>query len=99
VDYDAPVFFTPERFGRWIQIAVVFDPTAREVRHYAEGELIATLPVKDATPLRIGIAELGNWNDSRQKGGVAIRHLSGAMDEFALWDRVLRDDEITGLAR
>ncbi len=99
VDYDAPVFFTPERFGRWIQIAVVFDPTAREVRHYAEGELIARLPMKDATPLRIGIAELGNWNDSRQKGGVAIRHLSGAMDEFALWDRVLRDDEIAGLAR
>lgn len=98
-DYDTPVFFTPERFGRWVQIAVVFDPTAKEVRHYAEGELIARLTMKDATPLKIGIAELGNWNDSRTKGGVAIRHLSGAIDEFALWDRVLSGEELALLAR
>lgn len=99
VDYDAPVFFTAERIGRWIHVAVVFDPETRTVRHYAEGELIARLPMKESTPLRIGIAELGNWNDPRPKGGVAIRHLSGAMDEFALWDRALSDSEIAALGK
>jgi hypothetical protein len=54
------------------------------VRHYANGALLARLPLKDASPLKLGIAELGNWNDQRKTGGVAIRHLSGAMDEFAL---------------
>ncbi|HRH94748.1 MAG TPA: FecR domain-containing protein [Prosthecobacter sp.] len=98
-DYDTSVFFTPERFGRWMHLAVVFDPDAKEVRHYANGALLARLPLKDASPLKLGIAELGNWNDQRKTGGVAIRHLSGAMDEFALWDRVLGDAEIAALAK
>jgi hypothetical protein len=66
---------------------------AKEVRHYANGSLLARSPLKDASPLKLGIAELGNWND-RRTTGVAIRHLSGAMDEFALWDRVLSEAEI-----
>jgi hypothetical protein len=98
-DYDTRVFFTPERLGRWMHLAVVFDPQAMEVRHYAEGVLLARLPMKDASPLRPGIAELGNWNDNRSNTGVAIRHLSGAMDEFALWDRALSEAEIAALAR
>jgi hypothetical protein len=98
VDYDSPVFFTPERFGRWMHLAVVFDPTAKEVRHYANGALLARLPLKDASPLKLGIAELGNWNDRRTRS-VAIRHLSGAMDEFALWDRVLSEAEIKAMAK
>ncbi len=97
VDYDTPVFFTPERFGRWMHLAVVFDTIAKEIRHYANGDLLARLPLKDASPLKLGIAELGNWNDRRHQGGVAIRHLSGAMDEFALWDRALSDAEISAL--
>jgi hypothetical protein len=97
-DYDSPVFFTPERFGRWMHLAVVFDPTAKEVRHYANGALLARLPLKDASPLKLGIAELGNWNDRRTRS-VAIRHLSGAMDEFALWDRVLGEAEIKAMTK
>jgi len=98
VDYDSPVFFTPERFGRWMHLAVVFDPTAKEVRHYANGVLLARLPLKDASPLKLGIAELGNWNDRRTRS-VAIRHLSGAMDEFAFWDRVLSEAEIKAMTK
>lgn len=99
VDYDSPALFNPERFGRWTHLAVVFDVGDRRVRHYADGELIASLPLKDAAPLRLGIAELGNWNDQRSRDGVAIRHLSGAMDEFALWDRALSGAEISGLVK
>lgn len=99
VDHDTPVLFTPERFGRWTHLAVVYDPATKEVRHYVNGELLTRSALKDTTPLKIGIAELGNWNDRRSSGGVAIRLLSGAMDEFAFWDRALSDEEIAGLAR
>jgi hypothetical protein len=97
-DHDTPEYFTPERFGRWTHLAVVFDPATKEVRHYANGELLTRSGLKDIEALKIGMAELGNWND-RRTGGVAIRHLSGAMDEFALWDRALSDTEIAVLAK
>jgi hypothetical protein len=99
VDYDTPVLFAPERFGRWIHLTVVFDPVKKEARHYANGELAARLRLQDSSPLRIGMAEIGNWNDRRKSSGVAIRHLSGAMDDFALWDRVLGEAEIAELAK
>ena len=80
-----------------MHLAVVFDPQAKEVRHYANGSLLAKIALKDPSPLKPGIAELGNWND-RRTTGVAIRHLSGTMDEFALWDRVLSEAEIKAMA-
>ncbi len=98
-DYDSPVFFTPERFGRWMHLAVVFDPASGRVSHFANGELLATLSINDPSPLKPGIAELGNWSDGRKNGSVAIRHLSGAIDEFALWDRALAVGEIAAAAR
>ncbi len=97
-NYDAPEFFTSERFGIWTHLAVVFDSKAGEVRHYANGQRVSTARLNDASPLRIGIAELGNWNDHGKNTTVPIRNLSGAMDEFALWKRVLSDDEIQSLA-
>ncbi|MEZ5385546.1 MAG: LamG-like jellyroll fold domain-containing protein [Prosthecobacter sp.] len=98
-DYDSPVFFTPERFGRWMHLAVVFDPASSRVSHFANGELLASLPIREPAPLKLGIAELGNWSDGHKNGSVAIRHLSGAMDEFALWDRALTTEEIAAAAR
>lgn len=99
-DCDTEVFFTPERFGRWMHLTVVFDPQTKEVRHYANGSLLDKIALKDAAPLKPGVAELGNWNDRRSIGnGIAIRHLSGTMDEFALWDRVLGEAEIQAMAR
>ena len=95
-DYDTPALFTPERFGQWIHLAVVFDPQAKQVRHYMNGECVAKLPIKAVFPLRLGLAELGNWNDGHADR-VAIRHLSGAMDEFALYSRALNDAEIAPL--
>jgi Sigma-70 region 2 len=72
---------------------------ATMTRHVANGVLIARLPLDDVSALKIGIAELGNWNQMDADGISRIRHLSGAMDEFALWDRVLSDAEIKALAK
>ena len=91
--------FSPERFGQWTHLAVVYDPSSKEVRHYLNGELTTRKELQSVHPLQIGLAELGNWNDRPGAKGVAIRHLSGAMDEFGLYARALSDSEIAELAR
>lgn len=97
-DYDADLLFTPERFGQWTHLATVIDPVAKEVRHYMNGDLAARVPLLNVFPVRLGVADLGNWNYGGPSDRVAIRHFSGAMDEFMLFSRVLTEAEIGKLA-
>ncbi len=98
-DHDTPALFTPERFGQWLHLATVIDPTAKEVRHYVNGDLAARVPRVDVFPVSLGVADLGNWNDGGRSDRVAIRHFSGTMDEFMLFSRALTEAEISKLAR
>ncbi len=98
-DHDTPALFTPERFGQWLHVATCIDPAAKEVRHYLNGELVARVPRQVMFPMRMPLAELGNWNDGKRGDAVAIRHFSGVMDEFMLFSRVLSEAEIERLAR
>lgn len=98
VDCDSPPLFTPERFGRWTHLALVFDAGRRLVQHYVDGKLVAGVPMPDSAPVRLGVAELGNWNNPGHDK-TAIRNLSGAMDEFALYARALSAREIAELAK
>lgn len=98
VDCDSPPLFTPERFGRWTHLALVFDAERRLVQHYVDGKLVAGVPMPDSVPVRLGVAELGNWNNPGHHQ-TAIRNLSGAMDEFALYARALSAEEIAEQAR
>ncbi len=98
-DYNTPVLFAPERFGQWLHLATVIDPEAKEIRHYMDGDLVAKLPLLHVFPVRLGIADLGNWSYGARIDRVAIRHFSGTMDEFMLFSRVLTDAEIGKLAR
>ena len=68
------------------------------MRHYLNGDLIAKLARKDTFPVRLTVAELGNWNDGGRRDRVAIRHFSGVMDEFLLFNRALSEAEIARLA-
>lgn len=97
-DYDTAAVFTPEIFGQWLHLATCIDPVAEEVRHYMNGRLMAREERSKFFPTRLTVAELGNWNDGRQSGSVAIRHFSGVMDEFMLFNRVLSEAEIAKLA-
>ena len=98
VDCDSPPLFTPERFGRWTHLALVFDAGRRLVQHYVDGKLVAGVPMPDSVPVRLGVAELGNWNNPGHDK-TAIRNLSGAMDEFALYARALSAQEIAEMAK
>ncbi|HEU5070183.1 MAG TPA: LamG-like jellyroll fold domain-containing protein [Verrucomicrobiae bacterium] len=98
-DYDSRVVFTPERFGQWVHLAVVYDATAGQVTHYVDGRVAGRAPLAFSLPLHIGPAQLGNWDTGRYaiSGPIAIRHFSGCMDEFDLFQRALNDKEVEQL--
>jgi hypothetical protein len=97
-EYDSPVIFTPERFGQWIHLAVVYDAVAKEVTHYVNGEALKRQRLRFETPLRLGPTQLGNWNRAdRTYDNQPIRNFSGYMDEFEFFGRALSDAEIRQL--
>lgn len=95
----SPPVITLDQFGMWKHLAVVVDGQAGQVVHYVNGTPVARQALKLRPPFRLGAVELGNWNaDSGPKPGPAqIRNLSGALDEFELFSRALRDAEIREL--
>ena len=93
-NYHAFGMFTPERFGQWTHLAVVYDRDAGQVTHYVDGLAASHTPVEFDIPLRIEKAELGNWNLATHRNNNPIRHFTGCMDEFLLFSRALTDGEI-----
>jgi len=96
-DYDAPLLFQPALLGRWIHLCTVYDRPGREVRHYVDGRLVRSLPLKFDTTLRLGAVELGNWGVPLKENTYAVRNLNGRMDEFALFGQALGGAEIREL--
>ncbi|HEX8912408.1 MAG TPA: LamG-like jellyroll fold domain-containing protein [Humisphaera sp.] len=98
-DYDSPVVFGPERLGRWTQLAVVFDAAAKRVTHYVDGRPVSRADARFVVPLRIGPAELGNWNPWPRSDSAPIRNFSGRMDDFAIYRRAMTDAEVERIHR
>lgn len=98
VDYDSPVVFTPERLGRWVHLAVVFDSDKRQVIHYVDGRPVGSRPVRNVFPLRVGSAEIGNWSSAARVDRSPIRHYSGRIDEFSFYRRALEEGEIGAIS-
>ncbi len=98
-DYASPPVITPEKFGRWIHLATVYDRRAQRVTHYADGAPVWSEPLAWNIALHIGEAELGNWGVVRDDDVNPIRNLCGRMDEFALFREALSAAEIRELYR
>jgi hypothetical protein len=95
--YHAFDVFRPERFGQWIQLAVVYDRDQDQVTHYVDGRPAGRSRIQFEVPLAIGNAELGNWNVAAYRNSTPVRYFNGCMDEFLLFARALDDDEIERL--
>lgn len=99
----SPPFWSPEKSGRWFQIATVLDVEERSVAHYVNGEQLSKEYIKDeyfVDTVKIGAASIGNWNDpTRDEPRFAIRNLNGAIDEFAIFAEALDPGEIAELYR
>jgi hypothetical protein len=101
---DVQIFASPpvigfDQFGQWVHLAAVIDGKHKRLTHYFNGVVVSQQDLRHPPPYRIGTAELGNWNpgDIPNKPPSMIRHFSGAMDEFALFNRALSDAEIRAL--
>jgi hypothetical protein len=97
-DFISPVIFTPERFGQWVHLAVVYDSAGGEVTFYLNGAPLSRHPVKNAIKLTPGIVELGNWTPSPDRLQQPVRNFAGCMDEFTLHSAALAPDEVRQLA-
>lgn len=84
---------TRECFGKWIQLAAVYDGSAQRMILYMNGRRIASRTAKVAS-LTPGALELGNWPPGSVNTGYRIRDFHGRMDEFTLFDRALSGEEI-----
>ena len=94
-DLDSPVVFTPDWLGRWIQLAVVIDGDKHLIRHFVNGKEVLCEPLRYDVSLRIGEAQLGNWDPGGHKATVwPIRCFSGRMDEFWAFARPLASSEL-----
>lgn len=99
--YYSPSMWNPAMGGQWIHLASVFDPANRQVSHYVNGERLsreAIQPEFFVEKLRIGNGEVGNWGQPfREDPTWAIRNLNGRMDELAIFNAALSDEEIAEL--
>jgi hypothetical protein len=69
--------------GQWHTFAVVHDPANRRVRHYLDGALLKE------DPLKLRQLVIGNGGFTSEP-----RNFSGRMDELAVFNRALSDEEI-----
>jgi hypothetical protein len=95
--YRAYNVFTPELLGRWVHLAVVYDPAAGLVTHYVDGKPRSPDEMLFPVPLTFGDAELGNWNPGTLRNKHPVRNFTGAMDEFMLFRRALSQAEVERL--
>lgn len=89
----------PSDLGRWIHLAVTVNRTTGKVAHYLDGEVVAIDYREGLPPLRIGNAEIGNWNPANSKGTAPLRSLNGKMEEFVILQREMQAEEIRELER
>jgi Concanavalin A-like lectin/glucanases superfamily/FecR protein len=90
----SPTVLGPGDLGRWVHLATVYDSRRNLITHYLDGAPVSRGSLLVPTPLRIGHADIGNWNVSRPQFPDKIRSLNGRIDEFAILSRALGDEEI-----
>ena len=90
--FDSKRRFTPPELGQWHTLAVVHDPANHRIRHYLDGTLIKENPLDDAHPLKLRQLVIGNWGFTTEP-----RNFAGRMDELAVFNRALSEQEIRDL--
>lgn len=95
--YHAVEAITPDLFGQWICLAVVYDKANRLVTHYVDGHYVAHAGIQFDVDLSLGTAEIGNWNMASHRNRTPVRFFSGAIDEMMLYSSALSDRDVARL--
>lgn len=95
---ESPKVVTPSDFGRWMHFATVIDGEKGVMKHFVNGEEVASAPMTRRFAIPLGMANLGNFDAAfpDQNDGI-IRSFNGRIDEFALFTRALTKEEIAGV--
>lgn len=95
---ESPAIITRDDFGRWMFVATVIDGTKGEVRHYLNGEEIASGPLRRRPFIQLGLANIGNFDEAYSgRPTHEVRSLNGRIDEFAVFKRALTPAEIAAM--
>jgi hypothetical protein len=99
--YFSPPIWDRSMAGQWMHLTSVFDPANRQVSHFVNGRRVSRMEIVDEyliKSLRIGNGEIGNWGQPfRESPWFAIRNLNGRIDELAILNAALSDDEVGAL--
>lgn len=90
----------PSDLGRWMHLAATVEggPGGGRIVHYLDGRAVGEVRSAAAMPpLRIGEAEIGNWQASDLVSPQQIRSLNGRIDEFLILGRALSPEEIAAV--
>ena len=93
VNYFSPQILSADDLGRWVHLATVYDHQKKQVIHYRDGKQVSQQKIKSTVTLRIGTAEIGNWNTGHPQSR-SVRSLNGLIDEFAIFSRPFDAEEI-----
>jgi hypothetical protein len=96
---ESPRIVTEQDYGRWMFLATVIDGEAGTMKHFVNGEEVASAPMKRRTLLQLGMANLGNFDAAvpEREGAGGARSFNGRIDEFALFTRALGAAEIAAM--
>ncbi|MCC9643357.1 FecR domain-containing protein [Rhodopirellula sp. JC740] len=99
--YMTEPFWDISKSGQWFHLVSVYDPSAKRVRQYINGQLVSEVEIEQellVKDLRIGPAEIGNWGQPfRETPWFAVRNLDGTLDELSIYNAALTGNEIETL--
>ncbi len=81
--------------GKWIMMAVVIDQKEKTVRHYLNGTLTKEGKHQELPLIRIGNAQLGNWNPRGYSNRDNTRPFNGLIGEFLMLQRIATQDDLS----
>jgi hypothetical protein len=94
---ESPPIIGEKDFGYWQCLATVIDGEKGIFRHYLNGREVASGPWKRVVPIKLGVADLGNYvliSAEQPLPKESIRNFGGRVDDFALVTRALSAEEI-----
>jgi hypothetical protein len=84
----------PVQVGVWAHVASVISTSTRSQQIYVNGILVRERKWQPEEMIRPGSCRIGNWL-SETKDRLANRAFRGRIDELAIWNRALTQQEIT----
>ena len=94
-NYESDPILGQQHLGQWLHLAVSYDGSAGQVRHFLNGKRVWTGEIRDAPTISVAAAELGNWSAGYwPPSAVDVRNLNGRMDEFLVFSTALDEQGV-----